>query len=1806
MNPTYEDPFDNNASKKQLKTDRIFSIIYLIRSHVPSNQVFYFFFFFLKYNCSYLATNNLKRKEDSIFTIFKIIKTITVFGNGFCVFKSAYPYFCLVIFFFILLYILTVIILFKKYISKSIGQGVIVVFTYIFLVFCFISQFLCELLVPGIMVFSYSSKNWEGDSDCRDSFILNMSDSVLPKYILMIMNIISFFLINFFLYLFLLFINSPTRSFKHGNLNFNYKKVFTPAFVSFSLQGFITTSTLYSDSSRETIRLGFCIGVVCLFSLSTISRHREFNYYTLNFPLQYTIFATYMCLISGAVEIILYFIYNDPTLPSIYYYLKFSVIFLNSILLTYYFLANLNIYFTNQLISKIFIEKNKMTPGELAMYDLLLYNYLNDKCDFGELYHIYHTHKVKCTVQKCPCKILEIDKWIDRQAITEDNEHYLSVKLTKKKEEFKFSSIKDFIEIAEYEIRKNILLFKKDKKVSNFKQDLLILLHLDIIYLLKKDNCIAMYFCDRYRALSKKINLVTRYYLYEYKILISKDLASIDKISSIDRELNEKREMTRQMKEFYHYAEFMEKVKKMIINCVFALETILKYKRKQSMKNLSIGNLISCDQFLKISGQIQKTNQKLTRNLKEYLKSKEPDNPELCILVTYYFLMLNQKAPKKMVRKLEDILRKSGGNTKLTTTPYEDDDNNDYISQLAYDNVNISNPMIVILNSDDNFIIIHITMKMCSILKEGKKEILKNDLHNYLPKDIIKMHKIVMKQFLLNSSSQFIKDTFIMDKYLNLIPMKIICNPLNTLETNFGLVINFIETERNASLYNDYYFLLNSDFHFLGINELFAQEYFFNLQMMKIIHLDFCTFFGIKAEKLNLRLRNFFIKNKLTNKNELLEECNKEMSVFTISKMENLFSKNKMKFLGRKNQPLKVKEKIHKKDIINNLTQLQKNINDFGLDVEWYSRIGDFRDRLLVGIENSTNNDNDIGKAKSFLNFFEAYYTINSIGNFYYIIVNLRELLNNVGDGKMKAPIKQRNNTLISTKSSQKNFVLERENSLFGNGLSKREIDGIGTDQRSLGSSVSLLKKRSSKENQKTYFRHKLLNDSGNEASKTTKVDLSGSMQMILKDISEEKKKGKDVKKKKTEKNQKNQKNTKTPNGKEIHEEENITYENRKLFEKKRLYAWMSHVWKFLIFCQIFFCFLWLIFNGGDFQTAFELYFINLYSTNIQTDIFYSSLSMFARCGVYGPLTPEEDEKESVLMNKIANELRQHTKLFVNYVNNQIHKEEVKNIFSVLNEDIQLKEILPNKEEIVETSSFYEEVKFYQFKVYQLSNYGTFENCSVNKMKASDTTSQEMQEIYYIIHNIPSLLCNQFNQVNVVAHDIFENYLSKSKRKSTIYIITSIAAEIILMFFMQYIMSDHKANIQILLNIIYTPHKNDYLFEEDLYNYKELLFNFTKESYIHFRSMHKKILCNDNSSDSQRSLASANDTNLDNNNNNIFTETSTTEVIFRFSDNATIPKHYFITMFGMYVAGIVFIILEVVHLVKLSDGYKKLSKSNSISLNFIELLPKIIEMLLYERVSIITKNKDMITIPYEQYKNKTIYQYYSFNDLNEIQSQMEKFGTSAFTYLYYQANQIKKNIRQFINEESNCLSKTQFWHKQFNTPNMFCIYSSLGYQYSSLEYNNYVSIFKDLNEFSTDCRKHGDGFNNNTLDTIIEATVYKIEALYSDYVADELAIYDEESTKRYLTDKELYLIENNIKGQLKYVYSTYVNFTIQDIDNLVTNVKTIEIVFAVCLFVSAMSYALIVFFLLKFSNSNINVLVYIRSFMEQALSSKAR
>ena len=73
----------------------------------------------------------------------------------------------------------------------------------------------------------------------------------------------------------------------------------------------------------------------------------------------------------------------------------------------------------------------------------------------------------------------------------------------------------------------------------------------------------------------------------------------------------------------------------------------------------------------------------------------------------------------------------------------------------------------------------------------------------------------------------------------------------------------------------------------------------------------------------------------------------------------------------------------------------------------------------------------------------------------------------------------------------------------------------------------------------------------------------------------------------------------------------------------------------------------------------------------------------------------EENTEEIERMEQISNELREHSKLFIAYINNQAHKKELEQIYNVLNSVEEIKTLLPNKKEEVSISSFFEELSLY-------------------------------------------------------------------------------------------------------------------------------------------------------------------------------------------------------------------------------------------------------------------------------------------------------------------------------------------------------------------------------------------------------------------------------------------------------------------------------------------------------------------------------
>lgn len=160
-----------------------------------------------------------------------------------------------------------------------------------------------------------------------------------------------------------------------------------------------------------------------------------------------------------------------------------------------------------------------------------------------------------------------------------------------------------------------------------------------------------------------------------------------------------------------------------------------------------------------------------------------------------------------------------------------------------------------------------------------------------------------------------------------------------------------------------------------------------------------------------------------------------------------------------------------------------------------------------------------------------------------------------------------------------------------------------------------------------------------------------------------------------------------------------------------------------------------------------------------------------------------------------------------------------------------------------------------------------------------------------------------------------------------------------------------------------------------------------------------------------------------------------------------------------------------------SRNFKRLLKANDISINFLDRLPKISEMVLYYQTSLIYNNPDFIifnrnelkTLEYDNFYNKTY-------DLTR-ESIYEVLGNSLHNDLLflYQIHQL--NIEEFLNdnEAESLLPRTLNYEINMNTKNESCILQAVYYVQF---YSNPTSILTGFNSISASgnqCRNAGNG-----------------------------------------------------------------------------------------------------------------------------------
>ena len=595
-------------------------------------------------------------------------------------------------------------------------------------------------------------------------------------------------------------------------------------------------------------------------------------------------------------------------------------------------------------------------------------------------------------------------------------------------------SDEQFIMIGEQEIINRINFLYKRKKYGILED--YIFIHLHYLLKIKQNFRLALYYVGKYSSSDIKFSFLSRYYLYEIRKYICNIFMNMKNSNVIkDPYIVDYKESNIFINKIINYILLYLMLKKLL---KIACEKIIFFYtfRTELHNSLSLQKYSKSKIYPVINSaeEIQSSISKLKYLLKEnYKEEKLPiESVELCYLISNFIKLIDGKISQDIMKYISPIIY-------FKDTYYEK------LSE-EFHHFMIKNPLIINLTKKDTFNIRYFTNAFLDKLGYNYLDLKNKDFHEKLfpgTQELIKEHNLILKEFLFFYKNYYSKtNTFLKSKEGYLISINFTCQAYPSFNHDFLLISNIVFNEDSGNNYshqsidnrrtnifnsidkmNVYSFLLDYHFDFLSMTKNFFIEYDINQNMFRELRINFCQFFCINENKLIERIskekKKLFKKNPIFNQKTSLRESNRAFTIFQNIKIENTFKLRDEKLLESYFIPaILIYDKIDKKKLVHKIPEIINLIDEIGLDYDWYIRLKNFKDRLIInghfqnfketGISSVTDyNRHGVGdyrrstlldqnffessNLKNPEQFFEASYSIRKLGSISYYIVNLHE-----------------------------------------------------------------------------------------------------------------------------------------------------------------------------------------------------------------------------------------------------------------------------------------------------------------------------------------------------------------------------------------------------------------------------------------------------------------------------------------------------------------------------------------------------------------------------------------------------------------------------------------------------------------------------------------------------------------------------------------------------------------------------------------------------------------------------------------------
>lgn len=908
------------------------SILTTLKPYFPSSKFFMFFFLLFKFIGVILLTNSLEYHHNSSLATFRIFSNFTYYSSlsRKKINIIPYPIICCIIYILLLIPIITFITLnlssfaFSNNMNKKLAINAKVYFlknnseqykvklsnkmkifiifnTIYFIAIVFFSQYIIEIL--GFVYCCY----------IKSDIISEERNNIKNKIYLLVFNSLFIVIINVYTFFFFIVFNNPMLSdkfvFKHNHSNF-FLIILNIIFNSQALHYYSFLINNKNDLSEVAMVVTFlCLLFVLLFLY--VKSYTNFHFYNI-LMLSLILFAVYSSILSLIMEVQ----NEEENLPNSFYILKHILVFILIYVTLYFWRAIQERVMDKMIYENLFLKTKNIESNYIFRLVELINGLSTNLQDLGYLYQLIGKHQEKCNSgDECGIDSLNIKKIYSNL-----KENQISEKRAldhKNKEKNYFKKFFEIIELCENEISNLITSIYINKKLKSKIN--IVFLHCNYVFYVTKNLRLSLFLIEEYMCKIK--NIPSQYLLYFCDL--KKEILSYYKDEMLDKS-RKNYQINLKSQQFLDYFNTICEIKKNLLNCCIDYQEIIFLKNNylELLQNANSNYGLRTTHLEKMfnkSMTIAKSLSKVQKILEEHFDVHPLKNPEVCYLLTNFYIITSQKIPKNL--------------SKYFT--YVQDYDSIEKSSTSFLDIKYQHPLMFTVRDNS---IVYISQKLSNILKFQQKDLIGKDFHILLPSILMEQHSLLLKKcmFVHKIYNIYQQNIFLIDKEKYYYKAKIMASLLPTFENKL-MVISDISLKNKYI--NSYLFILDIDTRLVAMTSNFPEKYELSYDIINRIGINFCTFFGINYEK---------VKKSFKDKIKAIEESNLQningLFPFEHRSLESTLSLYHNNYDEKKNLTIKTtRSKAMLKPI---LQRFKKDIQEKELDLIWLQKLNNLEEIL--------------------------------------------------------------------------------------------------------------------------------------------------------------------------------------------------------------------------------------------------------------------------------------------------------------------------------------------------------------------------------------------------------------------------------------------------------------------------------------------------------------------------------------------------------------------------------------------------------------------------------------------------------------------------------------------------------------------------------------------------------------------------------------------------------------------------------------------------------------------------------------------